>query len=138
MLIRLMIALVASAALVGCGGKAKQSAKREQDRTILQVEDLTNQRNTLKSELERMKQEYAALLATQEATQKDLDSTRRSLAESRLDTQAAAKLLDQSKAQMSSLQQRVSELERRVQSHASPPAGGETRELSTPTTSPAK
>ena len=60
---RAILGLVLALSVVGCktGGGAEAEAKREADRQAMKMDDLEKQRNTLRTKVQQLEEENAAL-----------------------------------------------------------------------------
>lgn len=137
---------VAAAGPVGCSNQTKVSeARREEQRRAMQLEDLTNQRNVLKAELDRAKQANGEMQKNLSAAQQQLEQARAEANRARAELQAATAAGNQAQAQaqqaeLAALKQQLQALQDRL-SAATPSAGGETRTVTpaapaTPATQP--
>ena len=132
----ILSAVVVVGMLGGCGNKqGAQEAKREADRRALQLEDLTNQRNTLQTELNRVREDKIALQKELSALKLQMEQTSAALrrAAGELETaQATAAQLESSKTEIALLKQKLSAMQTQM---AAPAAPGEQR-MVTPATQP--
>lgn len=129
---------IAVGILGGCGNRqAAQQAKREEDRRTMQLEDLTNQRTALQAELNRVREDKAALQKELSALKLQNEQTSAALSRAATELAAAQALqqqLESSKTEIALLKQKLSALESRVAaSMASPPE----QKSVTPATQPA-
>jgi chromosome segregation ATPase len=109
----------------GCSNKgAQRQAKRDEDRRQLQVEDLTNQRNALQSELRRVQESAAAMQANLKTAQQQLDQARLELGRARAELESVksmAAAAEAQKAELARLKEQLSQLHDRVNASPAPP-----------------
>lgn len=117
---RLSVGLaIALLACVGCGTnqQAVREAQREEDRRIMQVEDLTNQRNALQAEVRRVKESATAMQTELKTAQQQLEQARTELARAQAElgnARTLAAAAEAQKVELARLKEQLTELSTRV------------------------
>lgn len=132
----LLACLILVAAGCGTNRQAVSQAKREEDRRIMQVEDLTNQRNALQAELKRVAEQATTMQENLRTAQQQVEQSRIELARARAELETAkagAALAETQREQLAEMRKQLDELSARV--NAAPAAPTEQR-IVTPAAEP--
>ena len=135
-----LFSMVSASVLVGCSNKgATQQAKRDTDRVALQIEDLTNQRNAFREELDRVRQAAGIMQKDLATAKSQMEQDKATLARANADLAAANAMmqsLDAQKAELATMKAQLA-AERAKMRDSAAPAAGEQQMLTTPSTQPA-